>query len=60
MTLIVKELTIKGNVIGENSSLGEFSVSNDELIRQLEQMKKDIEKDCVEKVLQKLEARIVR
>lgn len=60
MTLIVKELTIKGNVISENSSLGEFSVTNDELFRQMEQMKKEIEKDCVEKVMQKLEAKIIR
>lgn len=60
MTLIIKELIVRGNVISENSPAGEFSIVKEDLSQYLDQLKKDIEKECIEKVLQKLETRTVR
>ncbi len=60
MTLIVKELVVRGIVSSDRSSIGESSVENENLSQQLEQLKKDIEKECIEKVMQKLESRTIR
>ena len=60
MTLIVKELIVRGIVSGENSSSGEFSFEKEDLSQYLEQFKKEIEKDCFERIMQKLETKTVR
>jgi len=60
MTLIVKELIIRGIVTNDNSLLSESSVDKEELLEYLEQIKKEIERECVEKVLQKLESKTIR
>jgi hypothetical protein len=60
MTLIVKELIVKGIVSRENSSFGEFSSEKEDLAQYLEQLKKEIEKDCFERIMQKLESKTVR
>jgi hypothetical protein len=60
MTLIVKELIVRGIVSGENSSINDTSLEKEYLLRYLEQMKKEIEKECTEKVIQKLETKTIR
>jgi len=60
MTLIVKELIIRGIVTNDNSLLSESSVDKEELLEYLEQIKKEIERECVEKVFQKLESKTIR
>ncbi|WP_372948270.1 DUF5908 family protein [Mariniphaga sp.] len=60
MTLIVKELIVRGIVSSENSSFGEFSSEKEDLSQYLEQLKKEIEKDCLERIMQKLETKTVR
>ena len=60
MTLIVKELVVRGIVSSEHSQLGDSSVEKEELLHYLNQMKKEIEVECTEKVLQKLEAKMIR
>lgn len=60
MTLIVKELIVRGNVLSENSPEGEFSFEKEGLSQYLEQLKREIEKECIEKVLQKLETKAIR
>lgn len=60
MTLIIKELTIKGNVTSEHSSLFESSFEKEELLNYLEQMKKEIERECTENILEKLENKMLR
>jgi hypothetical protein len=60
MTLIVKELIVRGIVTNDNSLLSESSMDKEELLEYLEQLKKEIERECVEKVLQKLESKTIR
>lgn len=60
MTLIVKELIVKGIVINDPSQISDSELGKEELLQYLEQIKKDIERDCVEKVLQKLETKTIR
>jgi len=60
MTLIVKELIVRGIVSSDNSQINESSLGKEELLQYLEQIKKEIERDCVEKVLQKLETKTIR
>ena len=61
MTLIVKELVVRGIVSNEHSSqLLESSFEKEELLKYLKQIKKEIERDCTEKVLQKLESKLIR
>ena len=60
MTLIVKELIVRGIVSGDNSSLSDSSFEKENLLQYLEQMKKEIEKECIEKVIQKLETKTIR
>ena len=43
MTLIVKELVVRGIVTNEHSQLGESSIEKEELKGYLEQLKKEIE-----------------
>jgi tRNA U54 and U55 pseudouridine synthase Pus10 len=60
MTLIIKELVVRGIVSNEHSQLGESSIEKEELLNYLEQIKKEIERECTEKVLQKLESKMIR
>ncbi|MFA5330603.1 MAG: DUF5908 family protein [Prolixibacteraceae bacterium] len=60
MTLIIKELIVRGIVSSDHSVIGESSADNENLSQQLEQLKKEIEKECIEKVIQKLETRTIR
>lgn len=60
MTLIVKELVVRGIVVRDNTSPGAFLSENEILPQQLEQLKKEIEKDCVERIMQKLETKTSR
>ena len=55
MTLIIKELIIKGEVIEDRSPFDEKKLDEDVLMEYLTQMKKDIEQDCFEKLLDKLQ-----
>jgi len=60
MTLIVKELIVRGIVSGDNSSINDSSLEKENLLLYLEQMQKEIEKECIEKVIQKLETKTIR
>ena len=60
MTLIVKELIIRGIVSTDTASAGESSLAKEEIEQYLEQMKKDIELECIEKVMQKVESKTRR
>ena len=56
MTLIIKELIIKGVVTGSDSKQTVDSMDKKMLLKYLEQMQKELKKDCVEAVLSKLES----
>lgn len=60
MTLIVKELVVRGIVTNEHSQLGESSIEKEELRSYLDQLKKEIEVECTDNVLKKLERKIIR
>lgn len=60
MTLIVKELIVRGIVSTESTQINDSALGKEELLQYLEQIRKDIERDCVEKVLQKLETKTIR
>lgn len=60
MTLIVKELIIKGNVTSEHSSLFETSIEKEELLNYLEQIKKEIKQECMEQLLERTERKMLR
>jgi hypothetical protein len=60
MALIVKELIVRGIVSDDNSQFSQSSVDKEELLEYLEQLKKEIERECIEKVLQKLESKTIR
>ncbi len=60
MTLIVKELVIRGIVSTDHSKLSDFSFEKEELLQYLEQMKKELEKECAERILLKLETKTTR
>lgn len=57
MTLIIKELIIRGIVTEDSSGHAEDSINKEDLLRYLEDMQKSIKKECVETVLQKLESK---
>jgi len=54
MTLIVKELVVRGIVTNEHSDLEESAFEKERLSDLLEKLKKEVEQDCTEKVLKKL------
>ena len=60
MTLIIKELIIKGVVTSTDSKQTVDSVDKKMLFKYLDQMKKELKKDCVEAVLSKLESNKTR
>jgi hypothetical protein len=56
MTLIIKELIIKGEVIDDKSPFEEKKIEEEVLKEYLNQMKKDIEQDCFERLLDRLQS----
>ncbi len=60
MTLIVKELIIRGIVTNDSAQINESALGKEELLQYLEEIRRDIERDCIEKVLQKLETKTIR
>lgn len=60
MALIIKELIVRGIVSDDHSQLSQNSVDKEELLEYLEQLKKEIERECIDKVLQKLESKTIR
>ena len=60
MTLIVKELIIRGIVTNDASQINDSAMGKEELLQYLEHIRRDIEHDCIEKVLQKLETKTIR
>jgi hypothetical protein len=60
MTLIIKELIIRGIVTKENSTSIEEAFNKEELLQYLEEMQKSIKKECIEKVMFKLESKKIR
>ncbi|HZL12358.1 MAG TPA: DUF5908 family protein [Prolixibacteraceae bacterium] len=60
MTLIVKELIVRGIVSADSSQINDSAMEKEELLQYLEQIRKDLERDCIEKVLQKLETKSIR
>jgi hypothetical protein len=60
MTLIIKELVVRGIVTNESSQIRESSIEKEELRSYLDQLKKEIEVECTDNVLKKLERKIIR
>lgn len=60
MTLIVKELIVRGIVSNDQSGFDVPTLTKEQLDQYLEQMRKEIERECIEKVLQKIETRTIR
>ncbi len=60
MTLIIKELIIRGNVIRDNDLERTSDLDEQRLQRYISEMQKQIEKDCVDQVLYKLERELKR
>lgn len=54
MTLIIKELIIRGEVIDDKLPIEERKVEEEGMREYLNQMKKEIEQDCFERILEKL------
>jgi len=55
MTLIIKELIIRGNVLKDEGQDSSSSIGERELKNYLAKMQRDIERKCVDKVLTTLE-----
>jgi hypothetical protein len=55
MTLIIKELIIKGEVVDENSQFGELQIDEERIKEHLAKLKKEIENDCYDKILEKFQ-----
>lgn len=60
MTLIIKELIIKGIVSSDNSFENPSFSDREALGQSLEEMKNELKRECCESVLRKLEAKTVR
>jgi hypothetical protein len=60
MTLIVKELVVRGIVVRDNTSSEAFLSEEEIMPQHLEQLKKEIEKDCIDRIMQKLETKTSR
>ena len=60
MTLIIKELVIRGIVTEQPKKNSGRSIDKKELQRQLDRMEKSIKKECVDAVMSKLETRKTR
>ena len=55
MTLIIKELIIRGEVVDDKFSFEERKFDEEVMKEYLNQMKKEIEQDCFERILEKLQ-----
>ena len=55
MTLIIKELIIKGEVTDENPDFDKIEMTEEKLKVYLSQLKKEIEKDCYERIIEKIQ-----
>ena len=60
MTLIIKELIIKGEVTDENPEFDKTEMIEEKVKEYLSQLKKEIEKDCIDKIMEKLQNRSQR
>lgn len=56
MTLIIKQLVVRGVVTNDTSFRDDDRIDKEELLKFLEQMKKEMEKKCTEAILSKLES----
>lgn len=55
MTLIIKELIIKGEVLEDNSVFDDRGIEEERLKEYLSQFKKEIENDCFDRIMEKLQ-----
>ena len=60
MTLIIKELIIKGEVTDENPEFDKTEMIEEKVKEYLSQLKKEIEKDCIDRIIEKLQNRSQR
>ena len=60
MTLIIKVLIIKGEVTDENPDFDKIEMTEEKLKEYLSQLKKEIEKDCIDRIIEKLQNRSQR
>jgi hypothetical protein len=60
MTLIIKELIIRGIVTKDFSGLSDETIDKEELYQYLDEMKRSNNKDCIDTVLGKLNSRKIR
>lgn len=60
MTLIIKELIIRGIVQSDDNEWSEIDLDKEKLDQYLEEMKVEIERECFENVMQKLESATLR
>ena len=60
MTLIIKELIIRGIVQGQREEWTDTAIDKEEIKRCLEEMKDEIEQKCFESVMQKLASENIR
>ncbi|WP_373399001.1 DUF5908 family protein [Algoriphagus halophilus] len=60
MTLIIKQLTIKGEVLNEEALEPSSPISESRLEQTLEEMKKEIKEECLEKMNEALENYLMR
>jgi hypothetical protein len=55
MTLIIKELIIKGEVLDDNSVFEDRGIEEERLQDYLSKLKKEIEDDCFDRIMEKLQ-----
>jgi hypothetical protein len=55
MTLIIKELIIKGEVLEDNSVFEGRGIEEERLKEYLSQLKKEMENDCFDRIMEKLQ-----
>lgn len=60
MTLILKELIVRGIVTSGESPITESSFDKESMVQLVEKIKKEVEKECIEKVIHRLESKTKR
>jgi len=60
MTLIIKELIIRGEVVDDEFPSSGRKEKEEDLTQYLAEMRREMEKECYERVLQKLENHALR
>ena len=58
MTLIIKKLVIKGTVTGDRANAS--GLEKEEIMLYMEEMKKEIERECLDKLLSTIETKTSR